>query len=274
MKILIAADMEGVTGVVHWDHVTPAHAEYPRYRRLMTADVNAAIRGALEGGAEEVIVTDGHNAGRNLLIEELDARARLNAGDPSPFSMVEGVAAGVSAAMFVGYHARAGTAQAILSHTWSGRLVAGVWLNGRAVGEIGLNAAVCGHFQVPVIMLSGDQTACAEATELLGGVETAPVKQATSRLAAECLSPQAAQAAIQAAAARAVRRLGQGEAPPPFRLQAPISLAVELVQPEMADRAMLLPGARRAADKTVEYTAADVPAAYRAFQAIVALAGG
>ena len=273
MKILIATDMEGVTGVVYWDHVTSDHAEYPRYRRLMTGDVNAAVRGAFEGGAREVIVTDGHDAGRNLLIEELDPRARLNAGDSTPFSMVEGVDTGLDAAMFVGYHARAGQPQAILSHTWSGRVVK-LWLNGREVGEIGLNAAVCGHFEVPVIMISGDQTACAEATELLGQVETAVIKRAGVRTAAECLSPEAAQGVIYTAAAGAVRHLSTGEAPPPFRLETPITLAVEFSQPHMADRAMLLPGARRSGAGAVEFTADDMPNAYRAFQALVALAQG
>jgi len=272
MRILIAADMEGVTGVVNWDHVSPEHAEYSRFRRLMTADVNAAIRGAVEGGAEEVVVTDGHGSGRNLLIEELDPRARLNSGGPSPFVMVEGADSGVDAAMFVGYHARVGTQQAILSHTWSGRRVAGVWLNGAEIGEIGLNAAVCGHFEVPVIMISGDQTACAEATELLGGVETAVVKRASGRMAAECLSPEAAQQAIHAAAKRAVRRLGAGEAPPPFHLQTPVNVAIEFRQPEMADGAALLPGARRTGAGKVEFNADDVPAAYQVFRALVVLA--
>ncbi len=271
MKILIAADMEGVTGVVHWDHANPDHAEYPRFRRLMTGDVNAAIRGAFEGGAKEVIVTDGHGAGRNLLIEELDPRARLNIGDPSPYVMVEGVDSGVDAAMFVGYHARAGARQAILSHTWSGRRVAGVWLNGAEVGEIGLNAAVCGHFEAPVIMISGDQTACAEATELLGGVETAVVKRASSRMAAECLPPAASQEVIHAAATRAVRRLSAGEVPTPFRLPAPITVAIEFRQPEMADRAALLPGARRSGAGQVEFSADEMPVAYQAFRALVAL---
>jgi D-amino peptidase len=192
MKILIAADMEGVTGVVNWDHVDPDHAEYQRFRRLMTGDVNAAVRGAFEGGAEEVVIADGHGSGRNLLIEELDPRTRLNSGGPAPLSMVEGADSEIDAAMFVGYHARAGAPNAILSHTWSGRRVARVWLNGGEVGEIGLNAAVCGHFEVPVIMISGDQTACAEAAELLGELETAVVKTAKSRMAAECLSPEVA----------------------------------------------------------------------------------
>ena len=150
--------------------------------------------------------------------------------------------------------------------------MANVWLNGKEVGEIGLNAAVCGHFKVPLIMISGDQTACAEATELLGGVETAVVKRATSRMAAECLSPEAAQETIHAAAVRAVHRLSAGEVSPPFRLEAPISLAIQFVQPEMADRAALLPGAHRSGGRQVQFSADDMPAAYRLFQATVALA--
>lgn len=274
MKILIAADMEGVTGVVHWDHANPDHAEYSRFRRLMTGDVNAAVRGVFEGGAEEVVVTDGHGSGRNLLIEELDPRARLNSGGLSPFAMVEGVDSGVEAAMFVGYHARTGAQQAILSHTWSGKRVAGVWLNEAEVGEIGLNAAVCGHFGVPVIMISGDQTACAEATALLGEVEAAVVKQAASRMAAECLSPEAAQEAIYSAATRAVRRLAAGQVPPPFHVEAPVNVAIEFRYPEMADGAALLPGARRLGAGRVEFSAEDVPGAYQAFRALVALGTG
>ena len=240
----------------------------------MTGDVNAAVRGAFEGGAEEVVIADGHASGRNLLIEELDPRACLNSGGPSPFLMVEGIASEIDAAMFVGYHARAGAPNAILSHTWSGRRVARVWLNGGEVGEIGLNAAVCGHFQVPVIMISGDQTACAEATELLGEIETAAIKTAKSRMAAECLSPEMAQEAIQSAAARAMGRLKAGQVPHPFHPQAPFTLTVEFRQPEMADRAAALPSVRRPGASRIEFTADEVPAAYRLFGAAVALAWG
>ncbi len=196
MKILIAADMEGISGVVHWDHVDPKHPEYPRFRKLMTADVNAAIRGASAAGADEIVVSDGHSWGRNILIEELDPRATLNSGTPSPLSMVQGVDQGVDGVMFVGYHARIGTPNAILEHTWSDERVANLWLKAadqpeyQPFGEIGLNAAVCGHFNVPVLMISGDQAACAEASSLLGNVETAVVKWASSRMAAECLHPE------------------------------------------------------------------------------------
>jgi D-amino peptidase len=271
MKVLIAADMEGITGVVHWDQVDARHSEYPRFRRLMTGDVNAAVRGAFLGGADEVIVTDGHAFGRNLLIEELDPRARLNSGTPAPYSMVQGIERGVDAVFFIGYHARIGTQHAILEHTWSDERVANLWINGELFGEIGLNAAMCAHFNAPVILVSGDHAACAEGLAMLGQIETAVVKWATSRMAADCLSPQVAQERIQAAAHKALARWRAGDAPAPIQVQAPISLAVEFVQSEMADKAAWMPGARRE-DRRVEYTAADMPTVYRGFRALLALA--
>ncbi len=271
MKILIAVDMEGISGVVHWEQVVPGQADYGRYRHIMTEDVNAAVRGAFEGGATEVLVTDGHYFGRNLLIEDLDPRARLNAGT-APLSMVAGVDTGVDGVMFVGYHARIGAPSAILDHTWSDERVANVWLNGRLTGETGLNGAVCGHFNVPVIMLSGDQTVCAEAHEWLGEVETAIVKQAHGRMAAECLPLAEAQQKIRAAATRAVKRLREGQAPAPLRLPSPITVVVDFIQSEMADRAMIFPGVRRGPDRHVEVVAEDMVKAYAAFRTLLALA--
>jgi D-amino peptidase len=273
MKILIAADMEGISGVVSWDQVNPVHPEYARFRRIMTGDVNAAIRGAFEGGATEVVVSDGHNNGRNILVEELDARARLNSGSPAPLSMVQGVDQGVQGVIFVGYHARIGAQNAILEHTWSDERVANTWINGQLFGEIGLNAAVSGHFGAPVLMISGDQTACAEAAGLLGPVETVVVKVASGRMAAECLPPGVAQERIQAGAARALSRLKNGQAPQLLRVATPITLAIEFVQSEMADRAAILPGAQRTA-RRVEYTAPDMVTIYAAFRTLLALARG
>jgi D-amino peptidase len=274
MRVLIAADMEGISGVVHWDHVDSNHKEYARFRKLMTGDVNAAIRGAFDGGCEEVIVADGHGRGRNILIEEIDPRARLNSGSPSPFAMVQGVDSGVNAAMFVGYHARVGSQNAILDHTWSSSSVANVWLNGQVVGEIGWNAAVCGHYEVPVILISGDQTACAEAAALLGPIETAVVKHARGRMAAECLPPETSHQMIYEAAKRAITRLRAGQAPQPLRLQLPVTVTVELITSDMADRAAIVPGARRLEGKRVELTADDVATAYRSFRTAVTVALG
>jgi D-amino peptidase len=126
MKILIAVDMEGITGVTTWDQVTAGHTEYARFRTLMTEDVNAAIRGAFDAGATETIVADGHWNGSNILIEDLDRRARLNSGSPSPLSMMQGIDESVDAVFFIGYHARNGSPNAILDHTWSSRTVANV----------------------------------------------------------------------------------------------------------------------------------------------------
>jgi D-amino peptidase len=273
MKILIAADMEGITGVVAWDQVNPNHPEYARFRRLMTGDVNAAIRGAFDGGADEVVVTDGHNNGRNILIEELDSRARLNSGSPAPYSMVEGVQHGVTGVMYVGYHARIGSQNGICDHTWSDERVYNLAINGQPFGEIGLNAAVAGHFGAPVIFISGDQTACAEAAELIGPLETVAVKQAHGRFAAECLPPAVSQAMIQAGAQAAVARLKNGLAPLLLRPAAPITMTLDFVQSEMADKAALLPGATRQ-DRRLEYTGADMPTIYAAFRAALGLARG
>jgi D-amino peptidase len=272
MKLLIAADMEGITGVVNADHTTPGHPEYERFRRLMTADVNAAISGAVDGGADEVVVSDGHNTATNILIEELDARARLNSGSPSPFAMIQGIDQGVDAVFFIGYHARMGSQNGILDHTWSSVKVSGVWINGRPSGEVGLNAAVCGHYNAPVLMVSGDQTVCAEAVELLGSIETAVVKHASSRHAAELLPPIETHQRIQKAAQSAVSRYLTGQAPLPYRVTLPVEIILEFIYSDMADRAELLPGSTRVEARRIRWIGSDMREAYRAFRTAVSLA--
>ena len=273
MKILIAADMEGITGVTTWDQVTPGHAEYARFRKLMTEDVNAAVRGACDAGADEILVADGHWAGSNILIEELDRRAKLNSGSPSPFSMMQGIDESVDAVFFIGYHARNGSQNAILDHTWSSRTVANVWLNDLLTGEYGLNAAVAGHFGVPVIMASGDQTACRQICDLLGEIESAVVKHASGRFAAECLVPQRSQGMIYTAAKRAIERLAEGSAPDPFVLDTPIRVTVEFFSSDMADRASTIPFTGREGT-CVSFTAQEMTTAYSAFHSMVMLAAG
>ena len=271
MNVLIAADMEGTTGVVNWDQVTPGTSEYERFRLLMTEDVNGAIRGAFEAGAERVTVTDGHSRGTNILVEKLDPRGVLNCGSPSPLSMVQGVE-GANGVLFVGYHARAGTPRAILDHTWSSRCVRNLWINGVLVGEYGLNAAVAGYQNVPVIMISGDQTTCAQAVELLGEVETAVVKQASGRFAAECMPPEKAQEVIQNAARAAVAKLRLDNAPAPYRVEGPVTLMVEFSTSDMADQVMRLPQVEREGTR-ISLVIGDVLAAYDMFRGMVALAG-
>ena len=272
MKILIAADMEGISGVTNWDQVDPKHAEYTRFRKVMTEDVNAAIEGAVEAGADEVVITDGHGGGANILLEELDPRARLNTGNSSPFSMIQGVDAGVDGVIYVGYHARAGSQNGVLAHTWSASRIANLWLNDVLVGEYGLNGALAGHFGVPVLMISGDQTACAQAVELLGALETAVVKQATGFASAECLPLKDAHQLIHEAARRALLRLKAGNAPKPFVVAEPVKVTIEFLQPEMADRAARMPETQRLDARRIEFTTLDMPAAHKGFRAVVVLA--
>ena len=273
MKILIAADMEGISGVTNWDQVTQGNFEYPRFRAIMTDDVNAAISGAFEGGASEIVVTDGHGSGTNILIEHLDPRARLNAGNASPFAMVQGIDAGdFNGVIFVGYHARSGSADGILAHTWSSMRVDSVWINQVEMGEYGINGALCGHFDAPVLMISGDQTACAQANNLLGDLVTVKVKQATSFSSAECLPPEVAQNKIRIGAEKAVYRVQEGTAPLPFKVSQPVTGVIQFRLVEMADRASMLPGSTRLDGTRIEFTAPDMPAAYIAFRAAVSLA--
>jgi D-amino peptidase len=272
MDILIAADMEGVSGVVDWDHVNPEHKEHGRFRRLMTAEVNAAIRGAYDGGAEAVMVADGHAHGRNILIEDLNPRAQLHSGSPSPLGMITGVESGVDGAIFIGYHARAGTERAVLDHTWSSQRVANLWLNDDLIGETGLNAALCGHFEAPVLMVSGDQAVCEEARDLLGEIETVAVKEATGRSAARCLPPEIVEERIYEAAHRAVTRLREGDGPEPLRVSPPITLTIEFPNSDMADRAAFLPGGERD-ERKISYKTGDVVTAFRAMRSALALAG-
>lgn len=274
MKILIAGDMEGVSGITQWEQVTPTHGEYlNRGRALYTGDLNAAIEGAFEGGASEVVVSDGHWAGRNAPIEQLDPRARLNYGSPSPMSMVQGIDQGVSGLMLVGYHAMAGTAEAILDHTWSNSSIAAVYINDRRTGEIGLNMGVAGYFGVPPLLVTGDQNACAEGLAFGGaGLRTAIVKTATSQFAAELLPLVESRRRIREAAADATRALWKGLAAAPLQIGAPTRLAVEFILSRQADRALLFPGTVRVSGTRVEVVLADMLQAYRAFRALATLA--
>ncbi len=273
MKILIAADMEGISGVTNWDQVTPGHFEYTRFRVIMTDDINATIAGAFEGGASEVIITDGHDGGTNILIDHLDHRASLNAGNASPYAMVQGIESGdFDGVIFVGYHARSGSANGILAHTWSSRKVARVWLNQVEMGEYGINGALCGYFGTPILMITGDQTTCEQGSSLLGDLETVNVKRATSFSSAECLPPAVAQERIHAGARKAIQRLREGKGPSPFKVTQPVKGIIDFQLVEMADSACRLPGANRLDGTSIEFIASDMPTAYITFRAAVALA--
>ena len=271
MRVYISVDMEGVAGVVHEDQtdpIDPRHAgEYNRSRRLMTAEANAAVEGALAAGAERVLVNDSHWLMMNILAEELHPAAELLSGGPKARSMVEGVELGFDAALFVGYHAMAGVSPAIIDHTYTS-LVHEARLNGRPVGELAINAALAGTYDVPVVLVSGDQMLAAEARDLLGpSVETVVVKHAVGRFAARSVAPAEACRRIREGAAAALRRSHT-----PWRLAAPIRLEVDFTLTQMADMAELAPGSVRTSGRTVTFTHDDYREVFRAWRALYNLA--
>jgi D-amino peptidase len=277
MKVLISADMEGTAGIVDRAHtaipdrgpltgIQHNAAEYDWARRLMTEEVNAAAAGAFEGGAKDVWITDAHGSMRNLLPLALHRDARYVSGSPKTLCMLEGLDETFGAVLFTGYHGSAGTPASVLAHTYIG-IIQDVRLNGVAMGEYGINAAVAGHFNVPVALVSGDNTVVAQVHTLLGpdvvGVE---VKRGLGTTAAVHLHPEKARDAIRAGAAEAVRRAPRLR---PYRVSLPVRLEVDIVGPDLADLASLLPGVVRVGPRSVAYDGPDVLTMFKAWRAML-----
>lgn len=270
MKVLISVDMEGISGIVHPTETNPDRYDYERGRALMTADANAVITGVLDAEpAAVVLVADAHGPFRNLLPEELDRRAHLVRGKPRPLGMLGGLDEHTDAVLLVGYHARAGRGPAVLAHTMSDNVL-DVRVAGRSMGEIGLNAAMAGHLGVPVVLLSGDDIACAELGDLVPSAVTVAVKQALGQAAAVVLHPEEARDRLRRAAAEAMtRRAGVS----PLTLAGPLDVEVDLYGTYMVELATLVPGVSRAeGGRTVTFTATDFAEAYRLVLLLVQLA--
>jgi D-amino peptidase len=277
LKILISADMEGTCGVVSWVQVDPPEVigtrgpssrdEYTRTRERMTAEVNAAIEGALAGGADEIIVNDSHDGMRNLLPDSLHPGVRFISGNDKPLGMMQGVERdGIGAVFYTGYHAKAGTPAAPLAHTWT------TWLNdvrldGASTGEFGINAVVAGHYGVPVVLVTGDDKAVAQTQALLGDqVVGAVVKEGISTFAALHLHPEKARQIIREAAESAVRRVRDAR---PFTLEPGRVVELEFDHQARADQAILVPGVDRSGERSVAWAPADGDEFIRTFRAVM-----
>ena len=267
MRVYISVDMEGITGVVHTTQTSPGERDYERCRRIMTREANAAVEGALAGGATEVLVNDAHGPMTNLLIEDLHPSARLVSGRPKPHGMMQGIAPGFEAAIFVGYHARHGTVASVLDHTWSSATIVHAELNGRPVCEGDLNAGLAGEFDVPVVLVTGDETYCRQQQELLGeDLAVVAVKRSIGRFAAESLSLEEAHRQIREAAARAL-----GTARRPFRFPSPYRLVLTFNHAGRADNAAQLPGSERLDGLRVAYECDDYGTMMQARSAMLTL---
>lgn len=223
LKIYISADMEGVAGVVTGDQLGPSGFEYQRFRQFMTREVNAAIEAAFEAGATEILVSDSHGNGENLLIEQLPENVKVVRSWPRPLAMMQGIDGTFDAAIFIGYHASTTNPEGVRAHTMSSARLADIRLNGISMPEAGINAAIAGHFNVPVIMISGDDAIVAETQKLIGPVEGAVVKWAYSFHSAKTLTPAAADKLIREKVKKAIVRIGEFK---PYKLKTPVTLEV------------------------------------------------
>jgi D-amino peptidase len=273
MKLLIAADMEGISGITRWEMVRLDNPEYTRGRELMTADVNAAVEAAVAAGVEEIQVSDGHAIGTNILVEKLHPAASLHSGNAAPLAMIEGIQHQVDAAIFIGYHAMMGTPRAFMDHTWSSASVSNVWLNSQRVGEVAMNANLCGYYNIPVLAVSGDQALAAEARAFIPGIETAIVKIASSRVSGTCLPLDAAYKEIAIRVKQAIQNYKAGKSPAVLKISASLEIKVEFLNSLMAACALRMPGAVEVDGRTVLFTAKDMPEAFFAFRSMVTLAG-
>ncbi|MFD7154901.1 M55 family metallopeptidase [Kribbella sp. NPDC059898] len=258
MKVYVSADMEGVTGVVDAEDVQPPGRDYERSRVLMTEDVNAAVRGAYATGATEVLVNDAHGPMRNLLPDLLDPRALLIKGRPKPMGMMEGLTSDHDAAICVGFHARAGVL-GVLSHSFMGHEIEDIWLDDHLTGEIGLLHAAAAAHGVPLAVLTGDDTACAEMKSWDPTVATVPVKYAKDRFAAQLLPLTEARDAIESTTTESLRTLTKPDPHP-----GPRTLTVRWQSASVASHLTAIPGVTRHDDRTVTLEA-DMLQLYRLF---------
>jgi D-amino peptidase len=266
MKVFLSSDMEGTAGVVAWEQCVGDGPEAAAGRRLLLDEVNAAIEGALAGGATEIVVNDSHSTMRNLPPAELAGGASYISGSHKPLYMMQGMDDSFGAVLFVSYHGSVG-APAGLSHTYNPRAVVEARLDGTVTGEAGINALVAAHYGVPVVLVTGDRCACEETAALIPGVHGAVVKEPVSRLAAHSLHPRAACDLIRQTAERAVAGAAAA-APPPLSSAA---LEVSVRTSDIAEAASWVRGVDRTGPRELRFTGADPLAVYQSFCAAILL---
>lgn len=265
MKIYISCDLDGVCGVVDRDQLfDSSSADYRQACRLLTAEVNAAVEGALDAGATEIVVNDGHYLMRNLVADELHPRARSIVGRFKPGFMVEGLDSTFATVLYIGYHAAVGVADGNLNHSYHALELR---INDMICSEGTINAAVAGHYGVPVGLITGDVAAVETLRAQLGPqLKGVAVKQGITRFAARhLLSVQEARDAIRAEAAAAVRAAQNGTTTAALKLTSPVTMRLAFKETISADASALIPGAVRLDGRTLEWTCGDILEAYRIF---------
>jgi D-amino peptidase len=254
-KIYISADLEGVVGVVTGEQLGPDGFEYQRFREFMTAELNACIDAARAAGATEFLISDSHGNGQNLLIEQLPTDVMVIRSFPRPLGMMEGIDDTFDGVIFLGYHSSAANKRGVRAHTMSSANVIDIRLNGISMSEGSMNAAIAGHFGVPVIMISGDDVAVAETQVIVGDMEGAVVKWAKGFHSAQTLTPDAAYEVIRTRTKSAVDRIDDFE---PYVLETPIELELTLKHYRPVELLGYLPNVERVNSHTIRFVGKDI----------------
>lgn len=256
LRVYISVDLEGIAGVVDPVQLGPSGFEYERARHLMTGEANAAVAGALDAGATEVVVSDGHGNGLSILPEELNPKAKLIRAWPRPLGMMDGIDRGFDAALLIGYHPSVGTAGGLLAHTISSSAFFDVRLDGKHASEAMISAANAGEFGVPVVLVSGGNQMIAEVHRTIDpGITGVAVKRDIGFHSAESLSPQEAQAKIRAATTKALEHL---DAVRPYRVPSPVTLELTFKNIGNAELFSYLPGVERENGSTIKFVGKDM----------------
>lgn len=265
VKVFISFDMEGVAGIVDWSQCRPSGQPYEEGRLLLLGEVNAAVDGALAGGATEIVCGDAHGTMNNLNPAALHGRASYVAGKHKPLYMMEGMDESVDAVFFVGYHGSISGESSVLSHTYNPSVISHVELNGTLTGESGINALVALACRAPVVFISGDERTVTEGAPFFPSAERVVVKHSVTRFAAASMHPEAAREAIRAGAEAAARRAAATPLP---EIGLPATLEVQVQTADMAEVASWVKGAERSGTRTVRICGDDPLTLYRSFVAL------
>jgi D-amino peptidase len=262
MKIFISADIEGTAGIQSWNEAEKTHADYAEFRALMTAEVLAACDGAMAAGATEIVIKDAHDSGRNLLLENLPPCVRIIRGwSGHPDGMMFGIDDSFDAAIYTGYHAKAGVEDNPLAHT-SNLRISRLILNGEVASEFTMNALCAARYGVTSVFLSGDDGICADARAMVPGIVTVETLRGAGP-ATNSIAPSAARAAIREGVAKALRDKAR---PAPPRIPERVEMVIEFNNPVEAYRASWYPGARPAGPRAVAFASDDYFEVLRAYR--------
>ena len=270
MKVYISIDAEGVAGITDWDQIRTKGDDFAVGRRLLLGELNAAIDGVLAVDPQaEIVVNDSHATMRNYPPDELHGTAQLIAGQHKPLYMMEGLDATCDAILCIGYHGSIGAHPAILSHTYNPRAIWEVRLDGRAVGELALNGLVAAHYQVPIVLVSGDEATAGESRALVPEIETVIVKTSQGRFAATNLHPSVARERLRLGVQHALTTMAGRDLVPHYAR--PARFEVTFLTADMAEACMPLRGVERVPEqtRTVACVGDDLLAVFRAFIGMV-----